>query len=256
MGLINQIEAEGLDLLWYQLLQDICCGKNVYYNYPNIYKRFTLATSTGLKFESSQIVKDFFRFSHYDYKTKMRQLKGDYFDDRVQSQLDVVKEHLREFHPRQARAVIYFSREAYDISSRLKCLESLYFQKTDMLNFSAFLIFRNTEVMPKSLMDFILVRKIIKEVEVASGCKCKELNCVVMNSFISIHHAATSAMFLKRWGVSNWNESFLRMLTLFKEKFSDMDKIEQLKMQSIKRALVRFHHLREDFGYSLEEICK
>lgn len=256
MAMLNQIDAIGLDMLWYQCVQDLCTGNEVDYNFPNVFKRFTIGSASKIGFENSEVIKDFFRFSHYTYKMKMAQLSKDYLDDRVISQLDLVKNNLRSLHPRQARAVVYFSRDAYDSKSKLKCLESMYFQKQDMTTFSAYMIFRNTELFPKTMMDFFLAKRIIREVERASGCKCLEYNAIMMNSFISVHWAGMTAMFLKRWGLSNWNPSFKKLLEQFERKFGDPEVVETLKMQSIKRTVTRFHSLREELGVSVEEVCQ
>jgi len=256
MKQINIVEGEGLDILWFNLVNDICCGDGVQYNYPYIFKRLTYGSAEKIKLVSQDgcIVRDFFHYSKYSYKMKMSKLEHDYFDDRVQAQLGILKTNLKDFHPKQARGVVYFSRDPYDKTAKLKCLDSLYFLKTTMSDFSAQLVFRNTEVLPKLFMDFLLIRKIIKEVEKTSKCRCFELNCIIMNSFITIGWAGTIALFLRQYGITAWNPQFKHMLELFKEKYSDINVVKEIKMQSIKRTLLRFHDLLKESGLSIKDL--
>ena len=176
---------------------------------------------------------------------KMAQLRKEYYTGKVEKQFNVIKKYFHQFVPRQSRAAVYFSEPAFDKTSKLKCLESLYFQKYNKIEYEVFLNFRNTEVYPKLFMDFIYVKELIDELDKEAKVKCIKFNGVIINSFVNLHQSHLIYMFLTDWGISNFSENFTKVLGEFKRKFP-REKIKDIKLNSIKRVLERTYNLIDE----------
>jgi hypothetical protein len=239
---MKSITGDSIEKLWFNLLVDLICGQN-YFDHPVIFARHTFADTDNFVSDNPQLREDFFKYSGYNYLMKMAQLRKEYYTGKVEKQFDVIKRYFHQFVPRQARAAIYFSEPAYDKSSKLKCLESMYFQKFTKTEYEVFLTFRNTEIYPKLFMDFLYVRELIDELDHASKAKCIGFRGIIINSFVNLHQSKLIQMFLEDWGISNFSPNFIKVLEDFDRKYS-LDSIEKIKLTSIKRVLERTFRLK------------
>ena len=235
------VKGDSIERLWFNLLVDITCGEN-YFDHPVIYTRHTFAQTENFISDNQQIKDSFFKYSGYSYLNKMGQLRKEYYTGKVEKQLNVIKKYFHQFVPRQSRAAVYFSEPAFDKTSKLKCLESMYFQKLNKIDYEVFLVFRNTEVYPKLYMDFLYIKEIVDGLNREAKVNCIKFNAIIINSFINMHQSKLISMLLMDWGVSNWSENFNRVLVEFERKFSP-DTFHTIKLNSIKRVLERTFRL-------------
>ena len=178
---MKAITGDSIEKMWFNLLIDLVCGQN-YFDHPVIYARHTFADTDNFVSENEQLRVDFFKYSGYNYLMKMAQLRKEYYNGKIEKQFNVIKKYFHQFVPRQARAAMYFSEPAYDKSSKLKCLESMYFQKFTKTEYEVFLTFRNTEIYPKLYMDFLYIKELIDELDNAAKVKCVKFNGIIINS--------------------------------------------------------------------------
>ena len=240
------VNADSIEKLWLNLLIDVCCGEN-YFDHPVIFTRNTFATTENFILDNEPLKDDFFKYSGYSYLHKMAQLRKEYYTGKVEKQYEVIKKYFHQYVPRQSRAAIYFSEPAFDKSSKLKCLESLYFQKYNKTEYEVFLVFRNTEIYPKLFMDFLYIKELIDELDHYAKVNCIKFNGIIVNSFINMHQSKLIDMLLKRWGVTKYSKNFLNVLVEFDRKFS-FDRVKDIKLNSIKRVLERTYRLLEEDG--------
>jgi len=238
------VTGDSMERLWFNLLVETVCGEN-YFDHPVIYTRHTFAETENFLLCNDQLESDFYKFSGYNYQMKMAQLRKEYYTGKVEKQFSVIKKYFHQFVPRQSRAAIYFSEPAFDKTAKLKCLESLYFQKYTKTEYEVFLNFRNTEVYPKLFMDFIYIRELIDELDKEANVKCIKFNGIIINSFVNLHQSYLIYMFLTDWGISNFSENFNKVLGEFKRKFP-REKIKDIKLNSIKRVLERTYKLIDE----------
>jgi len=241
---MKAITGDSIEKMWFNLLIDLVCGQN-YFDHPVIYARHTFADTDNFVSENEQLRADFFKYSGYNYLMKMAQLRKEYYNGKIEKQFNVIKKYFHQFVPRQARAAMYFSEPAYDKSSKLKCLESMYFQKFTKTEYEVFLTFRNTEVYPKLYMDFLYIKELIDELDNAAKVKCVKFNGIIVNSFINLHQSRLIYMFLMDWGISNFSPNFNKVLEDFDRKYKP-DDIDRIKLVSIKRVLERTFRLRNE----------
>lgn len=238
------IQGKDLIDLWLNLLIYTACDPSTEYFHPYVIMRYIIATTPDLSFNNEQLMKDFFKYSDYNTAMKMGQLRKEYYTGKVEKQFQVIKQNFLQFSPRQARASIYFSEPAFDKTSKLKCLESLYLQKTSKREYEAFLVFRNTEIYPKILMDFFYLKELLDELDRDAGVKCIGFRGVIVNAFINLHQVKLIEMLLKDWGVSNFSDNFKKLSSEFDRKYT-INNIERIKLISIKRVLNRTFKLME-----------
>ena len=236
-------KGENIEDLWLNLLVHTACGNTSYFH-PIINMRYLFAETDNFNFENQTLYKDFFKYSDYNIGMKMGQLRKEYWTGKVEKQFTLIKEIFHDLKPNQARSSIYFSEPAFDKTSKLKCLESLYLQKLNKTEYEAFLIFRNTEIYPKLFMDFIYAKELLDELDKSSKVKCVGFKAMIVNAFLNLHQVKLVEMLLKDWGVSKYSENFNKMLKEFDRKFSH-ESISQIKLISIKRVLERTFTLME-----------
>ncbi len=245
--LITQLEGSDLLDLWFRTLTSLVQDyNNSQWNHPSIFSRWVFGTSTSLTFDvDSQMFKDFLDFSGYSIVGKMRQLRAEYFYIKQEKQLQLIQQNFRALLPRQTRAFIQFSEPAFDSSTKMKCLDSLYLQKTTPTEFDVFLIFRSTEVFPKTPMDFYLMYHIISELARTTKTKCNSFQFLAINTFINLTQAPLVALLLKKYGIGRWNPEFKKCIESFFRKYPE-EKAEEIKLQSLKRVISRvYKKLRE-----------
>jgi hypothetical protein len=238
------VKGDSIEKLWFNLLVDVTCGVNQF-DHPIIFSRHTFAETENFVSDNKLLRDDFFKYSGYHYLNKMGQLRKEYYTGKVEKQFNVIKKYFHQFVPRQSRAAIYFSEPAYDKTAKLKCLESMYFQKFNKINYEVFLTFRNTEVYPKLYMDFLYIKELIDELDYEAKVKCVKFNAIIINSFINMHQVKLIHMFLTNWGISNFSDNFLKFLVDFDRKY-DFQSIHKIKLTSIKRVLERTFRLENE----------
>lgn len=239
-------KGKNLEDLWLNLLIYTACDET-YFFHPIITMRYLFAETDNFYFEKSQLYSDFFKYSDYNMSMKIGQLRKEYWTGKVEKQFDLIKEIFHELKPNQARASIYFSEPAFDKTSKLKCLESLYLQKVNKTEYEAFLIFRNTEIYPKLFMDFIYIKELLDELDKTAKVKCIGFRAMIVNAFLNLHQAKLVEMLLKDWGISKFSDNFFYMLKEFDRKYNK-ENINSIKLTSIKRVLERTFTLLEERG--------
>ena len=141
---------------------------------------------------------------------------------------------------------LYFHESNWDAS-----LDSLYIQKSTMTEYEALIVFRNTEIWPKTYMDFEFLYEMLAGFT-PYKVRCTLFSCFLTSSFINMHQAPTAAMMMRKYGITSWNPSFKEMLVRFKDKFGDPAVYETVKMQWIKRVLKRTYALMEEDGVDID----
>lgn len=237
--------GNSIEDLWFNLLISLICDKDNLYFHPEIITRYIFAETDNFSFKNSALMSDFYKYSGYNKQMKIGQLRKEYWTGKVEKQFKVLKEFFRQLAPRQARAAIYFSEPAFDKSSKLKCLESLYLFKLNKTEYEAFLTFRNTEIYPKLFMDFIYIKELLDEIDRDLGVKCIGFRAIIINAFLRLHQVRLVKMLANNWGVSNFSENFKRMVIEFDRKYTP-DTVNSLKLVSMKRVLERTFNLIEE----------
>jgi len=236
--------GESIEDLWLNLLVSLICDKDNYYFHPEIITRYIFAETNHFEFKNTSLISDFYKYSGYNRQMKMGQLRKEYWTGKVEKQFKVLKDFFRQLSPRQARAAVYFSEPAFDTSSKLKCLESLYLFKTSKTEYEAFLTFRNTEIYPKLFMDFIYVKELLHEIDRDLGVKCIGFRAIIINAFLRLHQVMLVKMFASEWGITNYSDNFKKMINEFERKYQP-ESIQTLKLISMKRVLERTYRLKE-----------
>ena len=238
--MFSQVEGKGLVELWFNLMVHIATGDHINRFYPSVFSRRLYGWTDKLHFENDILMKDFFRYSGYNKDFKLHKLRESYFTEKVRKQHTLLVDNIRKLQPKQARGLISFSEPAFDMSDRLKCLDSLYIQKNTMTSYDALIVFRNTEVWPKLFMDFM-----------EQKCRCEVFSCFLTSAFINMHQTPLTAMLLRKYGITNYNDSFKKCLEEYKTKFETI-KIEDIKLQWIKRIVKRTRELMEEDGINID----
>ena len=250
-----QVTGKNLTELWFNLLVHIVTGEQTVYYYPSIFSRRVYGFTEGIHFDREIMEKDFFKYSGYRRDYKLSRLREAYFNDKVQKQHELLCSYIRQLQPRQARGLISFSEPAFNRTDRLKCLDSLYIQKISMTTYEAMIIFRSTEVWPKTYMDFVLLEEILAGFT-QFKVRCKLFSSFITSGFINMHQAPTAAMLLMKYGITSWNEPFRASLKKWGESFGDPACIEKIKMQWIKRVVTRTHKLLEEDGLDMDMLTQ
>ena len=246
-----QVTGKNMSELWFNLLVHTATGNQHSYYYPTMFSRRVYGYTEGIHFDDSIIEKDFYKYSGYNKNMKLDTLRNSYFGPKVEKQYDLLVSQIRQLQPRQARGLISFSEPAFNRTDRLKCLDSLYIQKSTMTEYEALIVFRNTEIWPKTYMDFEFLNEML-EGFVDQRVRCTLFSCFMTSSFINMHQAPTAAMMMRKYGITSWNPSFKEMLLRFKDKFGDPAVLETVKMQWIKRVLTRTYRLFEEDGVDID----
>ena len=240
-----QIEGDNLGSLWFNFLVQIATDpKTEYYN-PSIYCRRVFGFTENTHFDNTIMEKDFYRYSGYKRDSKLSSLRKSYFSEKVQKQYKLLKTIIRGLQPRQARGLISFSEPAFNMTDRLKCLDSLYIQKTSMTTYEALIVFRNTEIWPKTYMDFVFLYELLEGFR-SERVACSMFSILMTHAFINVHQSMLAAIFMRKYGVTAWNESFKKSLVEWTRKYGDPESAEKITMQSIKRVIIRTHKLMEE----------
>ena len=246
-----QVTGKNLTELWFNLLVHTATGQQTEYYYPSMYSRRVYGFTEGIHFDEDIMEKDFYKYSGYKKEYKLKRLREGYFSPKVQKQYDLLCSHIRELQPRQSRGLITFSEPAFNRTDRLKCLDSLFIQKATMTSYEGLIVFRNTEIWPKTYMDFVFLNDLLKGF-VQYRVKCVLFSCFMTSCFINMHQAPTAAMMMRKYGITSWNKQFKDSLIKFNEKFGDPAILETVKMQWIKRVLTRTYKLFEEDGINME----
>jgi len=249
------ITGKNLSDAWFAMLVRLCCGQSDVETFaPNLYSRYLVAKSETPEVDKI-IEDDFFRFSGYNEKYKLTQLSKDYFNKRTQEQFKLIVDTFPSLSPRSSRGIIYFGVPAYSTHDRLKCLDSLYLLKESRWNYEVVVIIRNSEIFPKLYMDMKFIKQYIidKIKEEYQESSCGVLNFFVVNSFIRDFNAPLISMFLKKWGITNFNPEFKSLISTFIEKFPK-EKIKTLKLQSIKRRVENTYEIIEREGIKFTDL--
>jgi len=201
--------------------------------------------------------KDFYRYSGYNKEMKLSSLKTSYYTEKVQKQHQLLKSIIRKLQPRQARGLISFSEPAFDDSSRLKCLDSLYIQKESMTKYESVIIFRSTEIYPKMFMDLVFLEEILKAFN-EEKVHCTLFSLFITSGFINMFNAPLCAMFLRKYGISagSWNSAFKGSLKAWDDKFRDPRCVDDISMTFIKRIIKRTHRIMEEDGVDIPILLK
>jgi len=249
---MSLIQVDGRDLteLWFNFMVHLATSESSFFYSPSIHARRIYGETEGIHLDSNVMERDFYKYSGYTKETKIQALKNTYFDRRVSKQYEILKDNVRSLQPRQARGLISFSEPAFDLTARLKCLDSLFIQKTTMTKYEALIVFRNTEVWPKTYMDFVFLYELLEGL-LENQVRCERFCALMTSSFINMHQAPAAAMFMRKYGVTAWNKPFKDSLIKWEEKFSDPAVIDTLTMQWIKRVVIRTHRLMEEDGVDI-----
>ena len=250
-----QVTGKNLTELWFNLLVHTATGGQSNYYYPTSFSRRVYGFTEGIHFDYDVMEKDYYKYSGYKKDYKLNRLREGYFSPKVKKQYDLLNSHIRQLQPRQARGLISFSEPAFNRTDRLKCLDSLYIQKASMTTYEGLIVFRNTEIWPKTYMDFVFLYELLAGF-VEKRVKCVLFSCFITSSFINMHQAPTAAMMMRKYGIVTWNEPFKKMLEIFKEKFGDPKCLETVKMQWIARVLKRTYMLLEEDGIDLDMLIE
>ncbi len=252
-----QISGDNLPELWFNCLAHLCTSeRSVYYN-PSVYCRRLYGYTTGVHFNKTIMEKDFYRYSGYSKDMKLSSLRTSYYSEKVQKQHKLLKSIIRKLQPRQSRGLISFSEPAFDDSSRLKCLDSLYIHKESMTSYEALIIFRATEIYPKMFMDLVFLEEILKTFN-EERVKCIQFSLFITSGFINMFNAPLCAMFLRKYGITagSWNSAFKDSLKVWDEKFRDPKSLEDIKMTFIQRIVKRTHRIMEEDGIDISILLK
>jgi len=250
-----QVEGNDLTELWFNFMVHLATSKSAFFYSPSIHARRVYGETEGIHLDENVMEKDFYKYSGYSKGSKLQALRNTYFDRRVQKQYEILQGNIRNLQPRQARGLISFSEPAFDLTARLKCLDSLFIQKTTMTKYEALIVFRNTEVWPKTYMDFVFLYELLEGL-LPQKVRCERFCALMTSTFINMHQAPTAAMFMRRYGITAWNTPFKESLIKWKEKFSDPDVVETLTMQWIKRIVSRTHRLMEEDGINIDMLIE
>jgi len=253
--MFTQVTGNDLTDLWFNLLVHIATGNDSNFYSPSVFTRRIYGFTEGVHFGSDIMIKDFYKYSGYDESYKLSRLRESYFSPKVQKQYKILSEIIRGLQPRQARGLISFSEPAFNKTDRLKCLDSLYIQKSSMTTYEALIVFRNTEIWPKTYMDFVFLDELLRGFT-KQRVKCIMFSAFITSAFINVHQSASAAMMMRNYGVSGWNEHFMRSLKYWKEKYRDPKIVDTIKMQFIKRIVKRTHELFEIDGIDIDMLIK
>jgi len=243
------VTGKNLEDLWLNLLLYTICDEDTLYYHPTISIRNLFAETNNFEFGDQKIFSSFIKYSGYNISMKIGQLRKEYYTGKVEKQFKVIKENFHQFIPRQARAAIYFSEPAFDSTSKLKCLESLYLLKTDKTHYEAYLVFRNTEIFPKLFMDFYYIHELLKEIDNDTKVKCIGFKATIVNAFVNLHQVKLIEMIAREWGISNFSSNFKKMINEFNGKFN-IHSADKTKLVSIKRVLNRTFNLVNEREYN------
>ena len=249
-----QVTGKNLTELWFNLMVHTATGEQSTFYYPSMFARRVYGFTEGIHFDADIMEKDFFKYSGYKREYKLNRLRESYFSPKVQKQHTLLKSLIRNLQPRQARGLISFSEPAFNRTDRLKCLDSLYIQKATMTTYEALIVFRSTEVWPKTYMDFILLYEML-EGFIEERVKCVLFSTFVTSTFINMHQAPTAAMMMRRYGITSWNPEFKESLVRWKHAFEGKDP-EEMKMQWIKRVVSRTLRLFEEDGLNIDMLIE
>ena len=114
-----------------------------------------------------------------------------------------------------------------------------------MTSYEALIVFRNTEIWPKTYMDFVFLYELLEGLN-KEGVTCSMFSILMTHAFINVHQSMLAAIFMRRYGVTTWNDSFKKSLVKWTKLYSDIESIEKITMQSIKRVVVRTHELMKE----------
>ena len=233
----------------------VATGNESSYYSPAVFARRVYGFTEGIHFDDGIMIKDFYKYSGYDKSYKLSRLRESYFSPKVEKQYNLLRETIRGLQPKQARGLISFSEPAFNKTDRLKCLDSLYIQKASMTTYEALIVFRNTEIWPKTYMDFIFLDELLRGFT-KQRVKCTLFSAFITSSFINMHQSATAAMMMRKYGITSWNEPFLQSLKYWRDKYSDPKVVDTLKMQFIKRIVKRTHELFDEDGVDIDTLIK
>ena len=248
--MFSQVEGKGLVELWFNLTIHIATGEHINRFYPSVFSRRLYGWTPTLQFENEILMKDFFRYSGYNKDFKLAKLRESYFSEKVQKQHKLLVDNIRKLQPKQSRGIISFSEPAFDMTDRLKCLDSLYIQKNTMTSYDALIVFRNTEVWPKLFMDFMFLYELLESF-MEQKVRCEIFSCFLTSAFINMHQTPLTAMLLRRYGITNYNDSFFKCLKEWKSKFETIN-LDDIKLQWIKRVVKRTRELMEEDGINID----
>ena len=250
-----QISGRNLVDLWFNFLVSTATSQHSIYYYPSMYTRRIFGETKGIHFDDSVMEKDFYRFSGYNESFKLARLREAYFSDKVQKQYELLCSIIRNLQPRQARGFIKFTEPAFNKTDKLKCLDSLYVQKITMTTYEAMIVFRNTEIWPKTFMDFVFLNELLEGFN-KYRVRCKLFCALMTSAFINMHQTPTAALMLRKYGVYKYNEPFTLSLKKWKDNFGDPACIDTIKMQWILRAVVRTHKLLAEEGVDMDTLIE
>lgn len=251
--MLTHIRGVELTSLWFNLLVHIATGDHSHFFHPAVFARRVFGSTTTTAFKDPIMEKDFYRFSGYHKDLKLARLRESYFSDKVQAQHNLLVNNIRGLQPRQARGLISFTEPAFNKTDRLKCLDSLFIQKLTMIDYEALIVFRNTEIFPKTYMDFVFLYDLLVSF-IPKRVRCVLFSCFLTSSFINMHQAPLAAMFLRKYGITSWNTPFRETLIRFKKTFGDTEK--EIKMQYIAKAVNRTRKIMEEDGINLEMLIE
>jgi len=250
-----QVTGKDLTELWFNLMVHVATGNQSHYYSPSIFTRRIYGYTGGVHFDDGIMEKDFFKYSGYNRSYKLSRLRESYFSPKVKKQYELLCSIVRGLQPRQARGFLSFSEPAFNKTDRLKCLDTLFIQKTTMTTYEALIVFRNTEIFSKTFMDFIFLYGLLQGL-MKFRVKCTLFSAFITSSFINVHQSMTAAMMMRRYGITAWNEPFRNCLISWEEKFSDPDILDKLKMRWIARVIRRTHILMEEDGVDSQMIIE
>jgi len=249
------IQGKDLSDTWFGILIRLCCGKSDVWTFaPNLYCRYLVGISANSQ-TSELLEKDFFYFSAYNEKYKLTQLRKDYFNQRTAEQFKIVADNFSSLTPRSSRGIIYFGIPAYSTHDRLKCLDSLYILKQSRWDYELVVIIRNSEIFPKLYMDMKFIKnEIVDKIGgIYKEAKCFKINFFIVNSFIRDFNAPLVSLFLKKWGISDFNSEFRDLIKIFVDKFPKI-RINTIKRQSIKRRIQTTYDILEREGVTFDAL--
>jgi len=252
-----QISGDNLVELWFNCLAHLATSdRTVYYN-PSVYCRKLFGYTEGVHFRKTIMEKDFYRYSGYNKEMKLSSLRKSYYTDKVRKQHELLSSIIRKLQPRQSRGLISFSEPAFDDSSRLKCLDSLYVQKESMTTYEALIVFRATEIYPKMFMDLVFLEDILQKFT-DQKVRCTNFSIFITSGFINMFNAPLCAMFLRKYGITagSWNPSFKDSLKVWDEKFRDPRCVDDISMTFIQRIVKRTHRIMEEDGVDISILLK
>jgi hypothetical protein len=245
-----QVTGKDLTELWFNFLVHLATHDSTFFYSPSVHAKKVYGETTGIHLDESIMEKDFYRYSGYTRDTKVQSLRTTYFNRRVEKQYDLLLENVRNLQPRQARGMITFSEPAFNKTDRMRCLDSLFIQKTTMTKYEATIVFRNTEVWPKTYMDFVFLYELLEGL-IPQKVICESFCAFIPSTFVNVHQAPTAAMMMRRYGITAWNKPFKDSLIKWQEKFADPAIVDTLTMQWIKRVVSRTHRLMEEDGVDI-----